>query len=270
MLLAQDCRTSYSVLHLDGNFNGLSQVNIMMSSPAGLQQGQFNFLSQRMPDSSRAGVILHGSPGEAGSGSVRSSGSLVVQDPDDSFSCQFAPLPLSLSSSCASVDVCSPSGGGKTLRETELFDASLNREMQSIQDVLRNTRDLPLIAKLEQLKQMQHRMQEQLKAHQQEQLLRLQHEPQRLVGKAQNTAETTGWNQEQSVVELNTGNEDSDHDYQESIQSTIEDQTMYRKECDSEPQDRPIKSGFGGRTFEEILEEQLKMEDQKLMGKSYA
>ncbi len=30
---------------------------------------------------------------------------------------------------------------------------------------------------------------------------------------------------------------------------------------------RPIKSGFGGRTFEEILEEQLKMEDQKLMGK---
>ncbi len=30
---------------------------------------------------------------------------------------------------------------------------------------------------------------------------------------------------------------------------------------------RPIKSGCGGRTFEEILEEQLKMEDQKLMGK---
>ncbi|KTF83091.1 hypothetical protein cypCar_00014691 [Cyprinus carpio] len=240
----------------------------MMSSPAGLQQGQSRFLSQWMADSSRAGVILQGSPGEAGSGSVRSSGSLVVQDPDDSFSCQFAPLPLSLSSSCASGDVCSPSGGGKTLRETELFDASLNSEMQSIQDVLRNARDLPLIAKLEQLKQMQHRMQEQLNAHQQEQLLRLNHEPQRLVGKAQNTAEICGWNQEQSVVELDTGHKDSDHDYQESIQSTIEDQTMYRKECDSEPQDRPIKLGFGGRTFEEILEEHLKMEDQKLMGKN--
>uniref|UniRef100_A0A8C1GRJ5 Centrosomal P4.1-associated protein n=1 Tax=Cyprinus carpio TaxID=7962 RepID=A0A8C1GRJ5_CYPCA len=243
-----------------------------MSSPAGLQQGQSRFLSQWMADSSRAGVILQGSPGEAGSGSVRSSGSLVVQDPDDSFSCQFAPLPLSLSSSCASGDVCSPSGGGKTLRETELFDASLNSEMQSIQD----------------LKQMQHRMQEQLNAHQQEQLLRLNHEPQRLVGKAQNTAafnytlniqkigwafpicalEICGWNQEQSVVELDTGHKDSDHDYQESIQSTIEDQTMYRKECDSEPQDRHIKLGFGGRTFEEILEEHLKMEDQKLMGKN--
>ncbi|XP_016309761.1 centromere protein J isoform X2 [Sinocyclocheilus anshuiensis] len=248
---------------------GLSQVSvIMMSSPAGLQQGQFHFLSQWMPDSSRAGVILHGSPGEACSGSVRSSGSLVVQDPDDSFSCQFAPLPLSRSSSCASVDVCSPGGGGKTLRETELFDASLNCEMQSIQDVLRNTRDLPLIAKFEQLKQMQHRMQEQLKAQQQEQLLRLQHEPQRLLGKPQNTAETTRWNQEQSVVEMNSGHDDSDRNYDESLQSTIEEQTLYRKVCDSEPQDRPIKSGFGGRTFEEILEEQLKMEDQKLMGKN--
>lgn len=50
--------------------------------------------------------------------------------------------------------------------------------------------------------------------------------------------EICGWNQEQSVVELDTGHKDSDHDYQESIQSTIEDQTMYRKECDSEPQDR--------------------------------
>lgn len=35
---------------------------------------------------------------------------------------------------------------------------------------------------------MQYRMQEQLKAHQQEQLLRLQHEPQRLLGIPQNTA----------------------------------------------------------------------------------
>ncbi|XP_052422422.1 centromere protein J isoform X2 [Carassius gibelio] len=240
----------------------------MMSSPAGLQQGQFHFLSQWIPDSSRAGVILHGSPGEAGSGSVGSSGSLVVQDPDDSFSCQFSPLPLSRSSSCASVDVCSTAGGGRTLRETELFDASLNSELQSIQDVLRNTRDLPLIAKLEQLKQMQHRMQEQLKAHQQEQLLRLQHEPQRLLGKPQNTAETTGWNQEQSVVEMNSGHDNSDRNYEESLQSTIEEQTMYRKVCDSEPQDRPIKSGFSGRTFEEILEERLKMEDQKLMEKN--
>lgn len=116
-----------------------------MSSPAGLQQGQFHFLSQWMPDSSRAGVILHGSPGEVLSGSVRSSGSSVMRDPDDSFICHFAPLPVSKSSSCTSVDMCSPQ------RATEQFDASLSCDMQSIQDMLRNTRDLPLIAKLEQV-----------------------------------------------------------------------------------------------------------------------
>ncbi|XP_021334644.1 centrosomal P4.1-associated protein [Danio rerio] len=235
----------------------------MMSSPAGLQQGQINFISHWVPDSTRAGVILHGSPGDASSGSVRSSGSLVVQDPDDSFISQFAPLPISRSSSCASVDMCSLGGGSKTPGETQLSDASLNSEMQSIQDILRNTRDLPLIAKLEQLKQMQYRMQEQLKAHQQEQLLRQQREPQRLLAIPQNTAETTVCNREPSVVALNTEH-DSHYEFEESLQSTTEDQTMYRKESDSEPQDRPIKSGFGGRTFEEILEEQLKMENQKL------
>lgn len=41
-----------------------------------------------------------------------------------------------------------------------------------------------------QMKQMQHRMQEQLKTHQQEQLFRLQHEPQKLLGNLQNTAGT--------------------------------------------------------------------------------
>ncbi|XP_056320889.1 centromere protein J [Danio aesculapii] len=235
----------------------------MMSSPAGLQQGQINFISQWVPEITHAGVILHGSPGEAGSGSVRSSASLVVQDPDDSFISQFAPLPISRSSSCASVDMCSLGGGRKTLGQTQLSYASLNSEMQSIQDILRNTRDLPLIAKLEQLKQMQYRMQEQLNAHQQEQLLRLQREPQRLLAIPQNTTETSVWNQEPSVEELNTEH-DSHYEHEESLQSTTEDQTVYRKESDPEPQDRPIKSGFGGRTFEEILEEQLKMENQKL------
>ncbi len=45
------------------------------------------------------------------------------------------------------------------------------------------------------------------------------------------TLEITGWNQEQSVVEMNSGQDDSDRD-EESLQSTIEEQTMYRKVCD--------------------------------------
>ncbi|KAI7808826.1 centromere protein J isoform X1 [Triplophysa rosa] len=231
-----------------------------MSSPAGLQQGQFHFLSQWMPDSSRAGVILHGSPGVVLSGSVRSSGSSVMRDPDDSFICHFAPLPVSQSSSCTSVDMCSPAE-----RATEQFDASLSCDMQSIQDMIRNTRDLPLIAKLEQLKQVQHRMQEQLKAHQQEQQVRLQQE-QILLGTEQTTAESSMRNQEQSLAELNTERDDNDHE--DSLQSMTEDQTVFRNECDPEPQDRPIRSGFVGRTFEEMLEEQIKMEDQRRVKKN--
>lgn len=50
--------------------------------------------------------------------------------------------------------------------------------------------------------------------------------------------ETSILNQEQSVLELNTGHDDNDTDYEESLQSTIEDQTLYRKECNSETQDR--------------------------------
>ncbi|KAA0715721.1 Centromere protein J [Triplophysa tibetana] len=179
-----------------------------MSSPAGLAQGQFHFLSQWMPDSSRAGVILHGSPGEVLCGSVRSSGSSVKPNPDDSFISHFAPLPVSQSSSCTSVDMCSPAE-----RASQKFDASLSCDLQSIQDMIRNTRDLPLIAKLGQLKQMQHHMQEQLKAHQQEQHVRKQQE-QRLLGTEQTTA------------------------------------------------------GFVGRTFEELLEEQLKVEDQRHVKKN--
>nr|XP_055070437.1 centromere protein J [Misgurnus anguillicaudatus]XP_055070438.1 centromere protein J [Misgurnus anguillicaudatus]XP_055070440.1 centromere protein J [Misgurnus anguillicaudatus] len=222
-----------------------------MSSPAGLQ----HFLSQWMPNSSRAGVILHGSPG-----SIRSSGSPVVRDPDDSFSSHFAPLPVSL---CSSVDTCSP---GEVA--TEQFDASLSCDMQSIQDMLRNTRDLPLIAKLEQLKQMQHRMQEQLKTHQQEQQLRLQHEQQSLQRTAQNTTDSSMWNIKQSMVEPNTEHDDSNHEYEDSFQSMSEDHTVHGNECETEPLDRPIRSGFSGKTFEEMLEEQLRMEDQKLTAKN--
>lgn len=194
------------------------------------------------------------------SGSVRSSGSSVIRDPDDSFISHFAPLPVSRSNSCTSVDMCSPAKSA-----AEQSDASLSCDMQSIQDMLRNTRDLPLIAKLEQLKQMQQRMQEQLKSHQQ---VRFQQEQQRLLGTEQNTTESCMWSQEESVGEPNTEHDDNDRDYEDSLQSMTEDQTVFRNECDPESQDRPIKSGFVGKTFEEMLEEQLKKEDPKLVVKN--
>ncbi|TRY97097.1 hypothetical protein DNTS_027286 [Danionella cerebrum] len=236
----------------------------MMPSPAGFEQGQLQFLSQWMPESSRFGEMGPGTPGDTVSGSVHSSGSLMIQDPDDSFIGQFAPLPISRSSSSASIDVSSPGGSNKTIGEIQLSDASINIDLQSIQDLLRNTKNLPLIAKLEQLKQMQYRMQEQLKAHQHEQQLRI-HGPQRLIGIPENSAETSTWSQEQSMVELDTGDE-CDDGYKECF--ATEEQTVYIKKSDLEPKERPIKSGFDGRTFEELLEEQLKMENSRLMEKN--
>lgn len=116
-------------------------------------------------------------------------------------------------------------------------------------------------------------MQEQLKAHQQVQQVRLQQE-QRLLGTEQTTAgafltdlyigvnycnllsvcfnqhttfsmcclslERGMWNQEQSVAELNTEHDYNDQDYEDSLHSMTEDQTVFRNECDPEPQDRYI------------------------------
>uniref|UniRef100_A0A4W4FNX2 Centrosomal P4.1-associated protein n=1 Tax=Electrophorus electricus TaxID=8005 RepID=A0A4W4FNX2_ELEEL len=177
-----------------------------MSSPSGIQS---HILSRWIPSSSRAGVILSGSPGGAGSGSRSSSG---VASLEDSFSSQFVPLPGSRSSSsCTGVH-------SVVLKETST-DAETepsHLEMDSVRNILGNAQELPLITKLEQLKQLQQHMQAQLKAHQLEQLHKLQNEQQTLMG----------------MVQSATG--------------------------------RPIKSGDCGKTFEEILEEQLQLENDRL------
>lgn len=74
-----------------------------MSSQAGLQPLS-HFLSRWMPDSSRAGVFLDQSPAEVVSVRPSSSSSAVEEFIEDSFCLQFAPLPVSMSSSCVSVD----------------------------------------------------------------------------------------------------------------------------------------------------------------------
>ncbi|KAK1797881.1 hypothetical protein P4O66_008226, partial [Electrophorus voltai] len=246
-----------------------------MSSPAGIQS---HILSRWIPSSSRAGVILSGSPGGAGSGRSSCGASLEdsfcsqfvplpgsrsssgVASLEDSFSSQFVPLPGSRSSSsCTGVH-------SVVLKETST-DAETepsHLEMDSVRNILGNAQELPLITKLEQLKQLQQHMQAQLKAHQLEQLHKLQNEQQTLLGMVQSATESRVWNHEQGVAEKNCRRDcdvdcDSDED---SLQSISENQSLHRK--GSEPQDRPIKSGDCGKTFEEILEEQLQLENDRL------
>ncbi|XP_017558489.1 centromere protein J isoform X2 [Pygocentrus nattereri] len=276
-----------------------------MSSPAGPQPSQSRFLSRWIPSSSRAGVFLSGSPGEVSS--LQSSCSSVAQEVslDDSFCSQFAPLPVSCSSS---LDSAVPK-----VSETDPEAEPSSSELDGVHNVLKKAQGLPLIEKLEQLKQLQQRMQEQLKVHQQEQLQKLQTEQQKLLGMVQTGAEysqekqpynkTTNmlqplqtastlsnpqgsvpwaqitrqqeaakalvssmWDHQPSVEQSRSGHEveeDAIHE-EESLQSTTEDQSVHGQDSITELQDRPIRSATSGKTFEEMLEEQLKLENERL------
>ncbi|XP_045062450.1 centromere protein J isoform X2 [Coregonus clupeaformis] len=153
-----------------------------------------------MPSSSSAGVILNPSLDLAESLRHRSVwGSRVV---DDSFASQFVPLPVSSSSSCLSVNSLvhdAESGtelskqnqrpGDRPLSERQFAGLqtaasqglTLHGEMDSMEKLVKQSRDLPLILELEQLRQWQQHMQEQLRAYQLEELVRLQEEQQGLL-----------------------------------------------------------------------------------------
>ncbi|KAF0026790.1 hypothetical protein F2P81_021527 [Scophthalmus maximus] len=146
-----------------------------------------------MPSSDRAGVIL--SPPSADpllAGPLRliaAAGSSPMK-PDDSFASDFAPLPASADSSCCiggdGFARLSPGGGGggggESAEADRPVDGHPGGQMDGLDEMASRSQDVPLMMKLEQLRKWQQHMQEQLKAHQLEELLRLQEEQQRLLG----------------------------------------------------------------------------------------
>ncbi|TKS67682.1 Centromere protein J [Collichthys lucidus] len=300
-----------------------------MSSPAGLQYTQADFLARWMPSSARAGVILNPSPDLAGSlrhTSVVRSSSL---QPDDSFASDFAPLPASADSSCLGVDGFTGSPGGPwragTDRPVNALSSGLPRnsdgELESSNDMANNSQELPLMIKLEQLRKWQQHMQEQLKAHQLEELLRLQEEQQRLLGMMNGSQDSTGdltdhtespglsgaeWgeNSQQGAHQTPCSPTVNCHRVTHGVQEEQElspaerqEQLQRGQDCDDEEEgtwssreddqehddtsvpstavtlteddsrkkvlhDRPIEGQK--KTFEELLEEQLRLEEQKL------
>ncbi|KAM7380102.1 hypothetical protein PAMP_003419 [Pampus punctatissimus] len=247
-----------------------------MSSPAGLRYSQADFLARCMPSSTRAGVILNPCPDLAGSlryfSSVGAPGSPPL-DPDDSFTSDFAPLPASTDSSCLCVDgFGGPPGGQRAGTDRpgnglhSVAPKNSNGEMDSLDEMASKSQELPLMMKLEQLRKWQQNMQEQLKAHQLEELLRLQEEQQKLLGMM---------NGSQHYIEGMWSSREDDQeqsiDIQEHDATLIPSNGMALTQDNSSKedailQDRPIKPGIGGQkqTFEELLEEQLKLEEQRL------
>uniref|UniRef100_A0A3B4Y2P3 Centromere protein J n=1 Tax=Seriola lalandi dorsalis TaxID=1841481 RepID=A0A3B4Y2P3_SERLL len=308
-----------------------------MSSPAGLQYSQAEFLARWMPSSSRAGVILNPSPDLAGSLRHMSTVGSPPLEPDDSFASDFAPLSASADSSCLGVDgFLRPAGGERagTDRPVNVPDSvpirNSDGHLDSLDEMASKSHDLPLMMKLEELRKWQQHMQEQLKANQLEELLRLQEEQQRLLGMMNDSQHCTGDHSEGLELSgaeweenplqgashhretphsptinrfgipqgstcgprqgqqlspagrwerLTKGqnHEGVDDKEEDTWNSTGDDDTLissngaaltedHGRTEDTTSQDRPIKPGIGGhkQTFEELLEEQLRLEEQRL------
>ncbi|XP_068590381.1 centromere protein J [Cebidichthys violaceus] len=308
-----------------------------MSSPAGLRYSQADFLARWMPTSStRSGVIL----GPDLAGSVRHNSAVrtpSLETPDESFASDFAPLPASADSSCClGVDGFSRSPGGEKAVADRPANApssgatkrTLDGELDSLDEMESTSQDVPIRVKLEQLRKWQQHMQEQLKAHQLEELLHLQEEQQRLLGLMNGsqhcTEETSGLSgsretpysppihrrgvplsstcglrperepspDPRSQERLPRGQdcEEVDDEEEDTWSSRGEDQEQsvdvshfhehddtlmpsngvaLTEDSSREEEvlhDRPIKPGIGGqkKTFEELLEEQLRVEEQRL------
>ncbi|XP_043987760.1 centromere protein J isoform X1 [Gambusia affinis] len=271
-----------------------------MSSPSELQFSSADFLTKWMPSSTRAGVIL--SPPPELAGSLRNTAAAVPAPlhPDDSFVSDFAPLPASTDSSCLGVDGC----GEGTRPVSYLRPAPQgisDGHFENLGETTSKTQDLPLMMKLEELKKWQQHMHEQLKAHQLEELLCLQEQQHRLLGVGdvprictEGAIENPGlpgaqWRKDtvQRSPDRNCGlpqelqlsdqqeHEDDegmwDSDKENPKQSLELDDAFMQPDANSRQQekdlhDKPIKPGIGGqkKTFEELLEEQLRLEEERL------
>ncbi|XP_068186179.1 centromere protein J isoform X3 [Antennarius striatus] len=234
-----------------------------MSSPAGIQFSQEGFLARFLPSSTRAGVILDPRMDLAGSLRHTSAVGSPPVGPDDSFNSSFAPLPASADSSCLVVDGSARSPGGDGAAPDSGARIHPDGELDSSDGMAsksHKSQDLPLMMKLEELRKWQQHMQEQLKAHQLEELIRLQEEHQKLLGVMNQfqdcTEDSREDDQEQSV-------NPEGHESRDTLTPIPEAELTEDDRTENEIlHERPI--GGQMKTFEELLEEQLRLEEQRL------
>lgn len=130
-----------------------------MSSPAGIQFSQADFLARWMPSSTRAGVILDPCAGLAASLRNTPAVGSPSLEPDDSFASDFVPLPASVDSSCLDVDGFARSPGGERAGtgrpvndQSSVAPRNSDGELHSLDEMESKLRDLPLAMKLEQVR----------------------------------------------------------------------------------------------------------------------
>ncbi|XP_051938314.1 centromere protein J isoform X2 [Hippocampus zosterae] len=235
-----------------------------MSSPlAGLPHSSSDFLARWMPSSTRAGVIL-----DPGCLRYDSTGAAVTSEPED-----FAPIATSVDSSC--LDVESLSGAPGRYSEAGRLEETPN-----------SSQEVSITMKLDQLRRWQQHLQEQLKVDQLDQLLCLQEKQQQQQQRAAG-ASSPGHNhsshpegaqkhrhqEEEALTRLeNCQNSTERHDEEDGPKhdgfptpraNTNNHNTHDNKRKDNRMiRDRPIQAGK--QTFEEMLEEQLRLEEHRL------
>ncbi|XP_078078204.1 centrosomal P4.1-associated protein isoform X2 [Mustelus asterias] len=253
-------------------------------------QGQ-NFLAEWTTNVTRAGVILNApfcfNDTNTSAHECRSA--------DDSFIAQFVPLQFSNSSSCTSIDslldepllnVNIPNGKEKTAFNiknslTSNLHSNMIQHTFSSQNGLlycnneavkqaeeKITCNNALIQRLEQLREWQQGKQEQLKKQHQEQLQRLEHEQQTLLGLI---GTQQGFTDTLSKLKNMEKNDPIKAVQQSEKHTELEDVVLEEQDSNHLPsfttlEERPIKPGVDARkeTFEEYLEKQMQMEEERL------
>ncbi|XP_074996101.1 centrosomal P4.1-associated protein isoform X1 [Calonectris borealis] len=234
-----------------------------------------NFIAHWMSDSSRAGVLLD--PSFTG---LKINKENLLSGPENITAFPAEVLHLSDSCSVSDDSLCEEESGSPcTLQqyttETSFPAAAYNVEASKtdfVHDEVggqnKSDHSDPLLQKLEQLKELQQQKQEQLKKQQMEQLQRLMEEQQKLLSMVSGQTPVLGknmWCPEQKM-EILTESEDHHIDPLCVESADLSENSSGGKRLWTNTEERPIKAAIQEKkqTFEEFLEEQIQLEEQRL------
>ncbi|XP_071410612.1 centrosomal P4.1-associated protein isoform X2 [Pithys albifrons albifrons] len=236
--------------------------------------GEQNFIGHWMFDSSRAGVLLD--PGFTGLNFKKEN---LLLASENSTALPAEVLRLSDSSSVSADSLCEESGSSQTLQQYPTgtsFPAAACTMESSKPDLVRaevdgqkkSSHSDPLLQKLEQLKELQQQKQEQLKKQQMEQLQRLMEEQQKLLSMVSGQTAALGKNMwcPEKKMELLMVNEHNHTDPLCVGSADLSENSSRGEHLQTDTEERPIKATMHEKkqTFEEFLEEQIQLEEQRL------
>ncbi|XP_050763437.1 centromere protein J [Gymnogyps californianus] len=256
------------MLHQQINWNTIYKMPTV-EDPSSEQ----NFIARWMSDSSRAGVLLD--PSFTG---LKINTENLLSGPENITAFPAEVLHLSDSCSISDDSLCEESGSSCTFQqyttETSFPAAACNVETSKTDFVHgedgqnKSDHSDPLLQKLEQLKELQQQKQEQLKKQQMEQLQRLMEEQQKLLSMVSGQTAVLGknmWRPEQKM-EILMESEDHHIDPLCVESADLSENSSGGKHLWTNTEERPIKAAIQEKkqTFEEFLEEQIQLEEQRL------